>query len=142
MENALRRHVQHLAEDKTVVLLSDLGYDVHANGHNDHADLIVNGTLRVEVKGALWTKHRHSRGRYQFNTRQEPDLFILWCLCEYDTVFVIPRSAIGERANIAIWSRFPSNYSGQWMPYRQATHLIQQELERCHQHTASNGKAS
>lgn len=141
-EHDLRRHVQHIAEDTAYRTLRHLGHNVHHNGYHDHADLVVNGLLRVEVKGALWTRHKTRKGRYQFNTRQHPDVYILYCLGETGGIFVIPGDAIGDRTNIAIWTKQVRKYAGQWSQYHEAWHIIDKELERCQNHIANAADAA
>ena len=126
----LRQHIQHLAEDHAIWMLENIGYHVYLNGHNERFDLIVNGTLRVEVKGALWTSSSTRQGRYQFNTRQHPDVYILHCLPVPGADFIIPGREIGSRTNIAIWSHDPTQYKGQWAKYLNRWDLIESELER------------
>lgn len=127
----LRQHVAYLGMTAAIYELEKLGFNVHPNGYHDHADLIINDHLRVEVKASLWTSHKTRAGRYQFNTRQHPNLYILYCLGHNRTAFVIPGKAIGNRRNIAIWSQDPEDYNGQWAKYRQAWHIIERILEQC-----------
>jgi len=131
LELDLRRHVAQIGLEVTEENLKLRGYTVRHNGHNDHADLVIDDTLRVEVKASLWTGHKHSRGRYQFNTRQSPDLYVLVCVGSAGHAFVIPGHVIGDRANVAIWSQDPTAYKGQWSPYLDHWHLVKLELERC-----------
>ena len=126
----LRQHVQYQAEEFASWMLDYLGYDVRENGHNDHCDLVINGKLRVEVKGALWSSSSTREGRYQFNTRQHPDVYILRCLTIPGAAFIIPGREIGSRTNIAIWSRNPYKYNGQWAKYMNTWDVIRTELER------------
>jgi len=123
-----RRIVQTTAEDTVSSLLQDAGYDVQTNGSHARADLTINGRLAVEVKGATWTKHAHSKGRYQFNTRQHADVYILVCLHNQPRFFVIPGNVIGARTNVAIWSKFPSKYNGRWSEYCDNWGVIERAL--------------
>jgi hypothetical protein len=131
MEYDLRQTVKLVSENRAIVALNALDLDVHLNGQNGHVDLIVNGRLRVEVKGAFFTSHKTRTGRYQFNTRNYPDVYVLHCLGDVPTSFVIPQRAIGDRRNVAIWSRDPRDYKGRWAKYRNAWHVVLEELERC-----------
>lgn len=124
------RAVQTAAEDTVISLLQDAGYDVESDGHCYPCSLLINGTLRVEVKGALWTKHKRSKGRYQFNTRQNADVYILACLTHAPRFFVIPGNVIGARENVAIWSEFPSKYCGKWATYCDNWNVIKEALTR------------
>lgn len=136
-DNDLRKHLGLIGVSNAILELETAGYDVATNGHNDPADLIVNGHLRIEIKASLWTKHKHSSGRYQFNTRQSPDLYILYCLGYRRTAFVVPGSAIGDRHNIAIWTLDPHKYQGQWSQYLDAWHLVERTLQQCHNQQAA-----
>jgi len=128
--------VQTIAEDTAIDLLRQAGYQVYCNPNHGTIDITVNGTLQIEIKGALWTKHKHSKGRYQFNTRQDADVYILCCFGALNRFFVVPGRVIGKRANIAIWSEFPSRYVGRWSEYCDAWHIIDKELDRCQNPTA------
>lgn len=111
-------------------MLENIGYTVHPNGYHDHCDLIINNVLRIEIKGALWTSHRHSPGRWQFNTRNHPDVYILRCLTVPGADFIIPGREIGDRTNIAIWSQDPTKYHGRWAKYCNRWDIIEGELKR------------
>lgn len=123
--------VQSVTEISVITLLEDAGYDVECMGDRYPCDLIINGTLRVEIKGALWTKHKHSKGRYQFNTRQDADLYILGCMTHAPRYFVVPGHVIAGKTNVAIWSEYPSKYVGRWTQYCDAWHIIDEELAKC-----------
>ena len=127
---ALNRHVQHLAENHAIWMLENIGYTLYPSGCPEHSGLIIDGKLRIEVKGALWSSSSTRQGRYQFNTRQHPDVYVLRILEEPGADFVIPGREIGERKNIAIWSRNPHKYNGQWSKYLNRWDVIEAELER------------
>ena len=131
MEKDLRRNTAQIAERWAETVLTGLGYDVRTNGHNDTADLIVNDSLRVEVKASFWVSHKTRKGRYQWNTRQSPDLFILFCMGTNGHAFVIPGTEIGDRTNIAVWSRDPERYAGQWAGHLDDWEHIERMLGRC-----------
>ena len=126
----LHQHIQNLAEDHAYWMLENLGYDVQPAPPGYRSNLIVNGTLHIQVKGATYTAHRCSPGRWQFNTRNHPDVYILRCLGIWGEDFVIPGHAIGKRTNIAIWSRDPTKSHGQWAKYCNRWDVIETELER------------
>lgn len=136
MENDLKRHVQMIAENAAFEALQCRGYDVQRNGYHDHADLVIGTGYTIEVKGALWTSHQGHKGRYQFNTRQHPHLYMLLCICENPQWFIIPGNAIGHRKNIAIYGQDPQEYAGQWAKYRNTFNSISKEIDKClnHQH--------
>lgn len=136
MEQDLRYHTARVAEQWASTVLSSLGYDVHENGYHDHADLVINGQLRVEVKGSFWVSHKTRAGRYQWNTRQSPDVFILLCMGTQGHAFIIPNKAIGDRTNVAIWSHDPERYTGQWSTYLDDWTTIREELEQCQKSSA------
>ena len=117
--------------DTVFALLQDAGYRVTPPRFSKSRQLLINGTLRVVVKGALWTKAKHSKGRYQFNTRQDADLYILGCMTHAPRFFIVPGRIIGNRENVAIWSEFPSKYVGRWTEYCDAWHILDEELTRC-----------
>ena len=131
MERDLRRHTAQIAERWAMTVLSELGYAVHQNGHNDGADLVVNDTLRIEVKASFWVGHKTRKGRYQFNTRQRPDCYILFCMGTNGSAFVIPGDIIGDRTNVAIWSQDPERYAGQWATYLDDWEVIERMLVQC-----------
>lgn len=124
------RMVCNHAEDRAIYLLERKGFTVTRNGNNDHADLTINGTLSVEVKGATWTKAKGRKGRYQFNTRQVADVYILCCIGDITRCFVMPGRIVAPYANVAIWSQDPRRYAGRWETYLENWHIIDQELER------------
>ena len=115
-------------EDAVISILLDKGYKITKSPYPRDFDIVINGTLRVEIKGALWTKHHHSKGRYQFCIHQAADVFILGCMTHEPHFFVVPTKVIGKRKNVAIWSEFPSKYVGRWSQYCDAWHIIDQEL--------------
>ena len=129
--NDLRRHVANLGLDLAEDNLRGRHCSVERNGHNDHADLLIDGLLRVEVKASLFTTHKHSRGRYQFNTRNRPDVYVLVCIGSGGHAFIIPDRAIEDRTNVAIWSQDPLTYTGMWRRYLNQWDIVQQELNRC-----------
>lgn len=130
--NEHARLVQSVATISVITLLQDAGYDVENANSDLMGDLIVNGTLRIGIKGALWTKHKHSKGRYQFNTSHPADVYILGCMTHAPRYFIVPGRAIAGRANVAIWSEFPGKYVGKWSQYCDNWSIIDQELARCH----------
>jgi len=130
------RLVQSVTTISAITLLQDAGYDIEPASGNLMGGIIINGTLRVQIHGALWTKHKHSKGRYQFNIHTKADVFVLVCFGPLNHYFVIPRHAIGDHHNIAIWSKFPGKYVGRWTQYCDAWHIIDQELARCQNPTA------
>lgn len=127
----LRRHIANIAEDHAAIDLIKRGFDPQSNGYHGHADFTVNGSLRVEVKASTWVSKQGRAGRYQFNTRNGPDVYLLYCIGTLGHCFVIPGRAIGNRRNVAITSKDVSAYSGQWSVYLEAWDIIEQELEKC-----------
>lgn len=125
------RMVQSAAEDTVIALLQEAGYRVTPPKFSKSSALLVNGKLRVRIKGALWTKANHGKGRYQFDTSQDADLYILACMTHAPRFFIVPARLISHRANVAIWSEFPSKYVGRWTEYCDAWHILDEELARC-----------
>lgn len=125
------RMVHATTEDAVISLLQDAGYDVQTHGHVIYGRITINGTLRIQIKGALWTKHAHSGGRYQFCLRQGHHVYILECIAHAPRYFVVPGRVIAGKTNVAIWSEFPSKYVGKWAEYCDAWHIIDEELARC-----------
>ena len=122
--------IQTTAEDTVIALLQDAGYDVFCHVSTSPHNITINGKLTVAIKGALWTKHAHSKGRYQFQTRKNADVYILTCMTHAPHFFVVPGHMIGNRENVAIWSEFPSKYIGKWSEYCDAWHIIDEALAR------------
>lgn len=123
-EQDLRRHVEHIALEVATENIKVRSHSYKRNGSNAHCDLVIDDTIRVEVKGALFTRHKHSKGRYQFNTRQDPDLYVLVCVGAAGHAFVIPGEMVGDRNNIAIWSEDPTEYTGIWAPFLDAWWIL------------------
>jgi len=127
----LHLHVAHLGIVAAIRDLTERGYNVHVNPANAHSDLVICNTLTIEVKASLWTRHNHSKGRYQFNSQPGADLYILACMTHAPRYFVVPGRVIAGKANVAIWSEYPSKYVGRWTQFCDAWHIIDEELERC-----------
>lgn len=111
------RAVRHVVE-----MLRDLGIQAQEQGHNDNFDLLTDSGLRVEVKAATWRG-----GRFQANLRSNlADVVVLACRISQRRwgCFVIPFGSIRSR-NIAVWSRDPARYAGQWRPHLEDWSLIQ-----------------
>ncbi len=123
--------VRIAAEDEVISLLQNAGYDVGVEGSIAPLHLTINENLIIAVKGATWTKHAHSKGRYQFNIHGGADVYVLCCIGVGTRFFVIPGRIIENRENVAIWSRFPNRYVGRWTEYCDAWNVIDEELERC-----------
>jgi len=95
-------------------ILADRGHQVNLTTHKASFDLWA-GSLRVEVKASRWSGHR-----YQFNTRNGCQLYLLACVGDGGGIlgwFVVPARAVAGRANLAIWSKDPAAYHGQWSQY-------------------------
>ena len=129
--NEHARMVQTETQDAVIGLLCAAGYTVEHHDIVGDPEWTINNTLRVCIKGALWTKHKHSKGRYQFNSQPGADLYILACMTHAPRYFVVPGRVIAGKANVAIWSEYPSKYVGRWTQFCDAWHIIDEELERC-----------
>lgn len=125
------RMVQSVTLDTVIALLQDAGHHVTVNEWRGHHDITIDYQITANVKGALWTKADHGKGRYQFCIHQTADLYILGCMAHAPRFFVVPARVIGDRKTVAIWSEFPSKYVGRWTEYCDAWHIIEQELNRC-----------
>jgi len=119
------------AVDTVIGLLIEAGYTVEHHDILREPQWTINNKLGIEIRSALWTKHAHSKGRYQFSTRQKADVYILACMTHAPRFFVIPGHIVEPYANVAIWSEFPSKYAGRWAEYLDAWHIIDEELEQC-----------
>ena len=105
--------------------LAMLGFGWSPTGHNARFDLLVEGCLRVEVKGSMWT----SPGRYQACLHNVADVVIWGCRNGRWHWFVIPTSALGERRNVAVWSEDPARYGGRWAEYLEGWGILRPAVE-------------
>jgi len=125
-----RRALADSAEREAAAVLAGAGFDVVLTpGYHDRHDLTVGGALRVEVKASTWRPAAHASGRYQALWHNKADL-LLWLLADVGAWVVIPCEVLGERSNLAIWSKDPGQYSGQWAAYLGAWHIVDQALEQ------------
>jgi hypothetical protein len=105
-----------------------MGYTVETTSHKAHFDLLVNGTLRIEVKAANWTQRacKPQYGRYKANLRKNrADLFIMACNDGCWRFFIIPSAEIRSRS-LEITSYDVSRYTGQYAPFLERWGLIDQ----------------
>jgi hypothetical protein len=85
--------------------------------------------FRLEIKGATWGD------RYQAAIRNySADLLIFDCINSADHLFIIPMAAIKPRRNIAVWSRDPAAYRGQWAPYLNGWDHLEHALKIARHH--------
>lgn len=128
---ALGREAEALVAGK----LAALSYQVTATSYKATCDLIVNDTLRIEVKAALWHKEadlQRNRGRYQarIHKRQQADLVILMVRSGWgDSFFVIPHSELAGQRSITIRCHNVQSYTGRFSGYLEAWELIELALE-------------
>jgi len=108
--------------------LRGLGFAVEAYGGPNDFDLMVGGSVRVEVKTARVSQYRKGRGgAFQFSLRRhqlevDEDLLILLCWRGDDDVvaFVIPGMAVDNGlCKVTITSEDPFLYGGKWAKYRE-----------------------
>jgi len=118
-----RRLLADSAERELAARLLVAGYTVARTAHNTRFDLVVDGCLRVEVKASTWRSAAGGGGRYQCCFHNRADV-VCWLLANAGTWFVIPVADLAGRRNLAIWSRDPRRYTGQWSPYRGAWHIL------------------
>ena len=102
------KRVQSVTLDKVIATLQDAGHHITVNEFRGHHDITIDYQITANVKGALWTKHAHSKGRYQFCIHQTADLYILGCMTHAPRFFIVPARVIGKRTSVAIWSEYPS----------------------------------
>ena len=84
-------------------------------------DLYARGA-RIEVKASGYHPACHGH-RYQAHIHNQADLILFACFNGSIHWFVIPSADIKDRANIAIWSYDPRDYTGQWSTYLEAWHI-------------------
>lgn len=127
------------AEEQIADFIRDeFGYQVNLTTPNCPFDLWVadgNRAARVEVKLSTYHLHPPSRsGRYQVDIRQHADVdVIIWiCRSEEDWLYVIPAGDLRGRRNLAIWSRNPGQYRGQWLSYLNAWNHLRQAITNTH----------
>lgn len=114
------------AEEQVAELLRQMGYRVNPTTRNCAFDLWVadeaDRAIKVEVKISLYNGRR-----YQANIRHgKADLVVFIARNGSDWPYIIPMNEIGQRHNIAIWSKCPGDYKGQWQAYLNAwDHLHQ-----------------
>jgi hypothetical protein len=123
-----RKRLGTEAEEKVTEYLRALGYQVNPTPDNCEFDLWVAGSagraIRVEVKISLY----HGR-RYQANIHHDQaDLVVFIARNGQDWPYVIPMTEIGQRHNIAIWSKCPGDYKGQWKDFLNAWDHLHQAI--------------
>lgn len=124
-----RRALADSAEREAACILAGAGYDVALTpGHNDRHDLTLGGVLRIEVKASSWTPAQNARGRYQVHWHNKADV-LCWLLADVGQWIIIPAHELGDRRNLAIWSKDPGQYTGQWAAYLGAWPIVDQALE-------------
>ena len=120
-------------EQWTARLLRGMGYGVELTSYHHSFDLLLNGCLRVEVKGSRLAYLAERRSyRYQANIRNRGAEVVL-LVCEdvfcLRHVFVMP-AAIVRPGNLTIWNRDPQAYRGQWAPYLGAWGWLEESLRQ------------
>lgn len=135
-----RRHLALAAnvEAKVATFIRLLGYAAHQTTSRCPFDLWVANesgqAIRVEVKASLYNvcADAGKGGRYQANIRHhhQADLVIFVARNGRDWPFVIPMAQLGNRANIAIWSQCPADYTGRWAGYLNAWNYLDEAVAR------------
>jgi hypothetical protein len=126
-----RKELAGMAEHAALTLLQAMGYRVTRCGYNAAFDLWVEGA-RVEVKAATW-----SGGRYQAQIRNhDADLLLFCCQTPDGSLewFVIPAWAYAGVSNIAVWTRKPAAYGGQWCEYYRAWWFVDATVSQLPEH--------
>ncbi|MGD9101709.1 MAG: hypothetical protein PVF45_14605, partial [Anaerolineae bacterium] len=117
-------------EHQAHLRLARMGFQVARTGYNDPWDLRCEG-VKVEVKGATYRSRR-----YQAAIRNhQADVLLFGCKRPQadggDLVFfVIPARAYAHTNNIAVWTRDPADYQGQWCEYYRAWWLMDAIVSR------------
>ncbi len=124
------------AQNSVIDQLTKLGYRVQKTSHQEHFDLIVrqgqgeaDHALKIEVKGANWTKRACGRyGRYQANLRaNKPQVFILACKNGTWHHFIIPARLVKSKT-LTITSYDVNRYRGRYAAFLEAWELVDSEL--------------
>lgn len=126
-----RLHQSRRAEEQIADFIRDeFCYQAYLTTHNCPFDLYVSDgrqAARVEVKLSTYHAAPWSRaGRYQADVRQLQQIDLIVWICRTpapssrDYHYVIPASDLRGRRNLAIWSRDPTWYRGQWSQYLNA----------------------
>lgn len=113
-----------VAERKVGYQLYRQGHQIELQSYHSSFDLLVDGTIRVEVKASRWNDVRR---RYQANVRNSADFVVFCAVNGTFHFFVIPGKEIGSRQNIAIFSHDPAEYGGKWARFLDAWDLIKAE---------------
>jgi len=116
------------AEHYVATIAKKMGYGVRLTPHTHPYDIeVIDSTgrvARVEVK--ISTIQPNGSGyRYQARIHHHrADLVVFIARNGSDWPYIIPMAAIKPRLNIAISSKCPGNYSGQWAGYLNAWHYL------------------
>lgn len=107
------------------------GYRVKWTGFNEPFDLLVDGRLRVEVKGAR-VAYKADRRNYRYQARvrnTDADVLVMVCVDEdgCNHFFVIPAEQI-QTGNLSIANRDPASYGGRWSDFYGAWDRVKEAL--------------
>ena len=132
-----RRVLALEAEAAVADRLNELGYRVaRPQSKTARWDLLIEG-VRVEVKAANWRwREDKGNGRYQWHYHNDADLVILAAKNGRWHFFVLPIEALDGRQFLAVYSKEPELYSGQFRPYLEAWDVVEQvasQVEREYQ---------
>ena len=104
-------------EDHVYNKLVSLGYAAERQGANHPYDILLNGKLKIEVKGARYHRTRNGKGRYQATYHNDADvLIIVLATGKGARYLVIPCASMPEQ-NLAIWRKDAEKYTGLWAFY-------------------------
>ncbi len=125
--HALAREAEALVSAR----LGIMGYQARTTSHKSRVDVIVEESLRIEVKASLWHPEPGRRGRYQCNLHQgaAADLVVILLRNGQDHWFVVPTSILAGQKALTIRTWCPAHYSGKFSQFRDAWHLIGPALE-------------
>ena len=121
------------AERLVATVARQMGYSARLTPHSHPYDIEVfdsaGRVVRVEVK--ISTIQPNGTGyRYQARIHHhQADVVVFIARNGSDWPYVIPMAAIKPRLNIAISSKCPGNYSGQWARYLEAWRYLRRAVE-------------
>jgi len=126
-----RRLLARMVERAVAFKIAERGFRVHHTSRGARCDLIVEDSLRVEVKASTWQErsNRNVGGFYQFFYHNQADLLIACCCNEDYHYLVIPVRDLGDRRNIRITSLDPADYCGQWVVYLEAWQRLEAAVD-------------
>lgn len=102
-----------------------LGYTVEMTSHKCPYDALLNGRIRVEIKGARWDGRRYGVRIHNHDT----DFLVLFIVGKHPAFYVIPADELAGIRYLKITSQDPAAYRGRWARYREAWQSLTARLE-------------